>query len=213
LEPQNNRLAPSSVNPRGIQSKSRARASTRLGKRPALGTASSFSLERCMLFLEMQLPAPLRFVSMGRRSMSTAAQVAERSAEIARILETESDLKAFQHHLDEVISGEAFRGSHRSAQFLRYVVDRSVGEHHGWIPWAFRGDCLSCAFAVVPHPVCQTPENQSMATKGKASASELLRSVGNGSVHTCFAGEKAQVSTVSLPLAAKVLCFPRIMRG
>src|ERR1700731_836422 len=61
--------------------------------------------------------------------MSTAAQVAERSAEIARILETESDPKAFQHHLEEVLSGEAFRGSPRSAQFLRYVVNQSVNGH------------------------------------------------------------------------------------
>jgi hypothetical protein len=61
--------------------------------------------------------------------MSSAAQVAERSAEIARILETESDLKAFQQHLEEVLCGEAFRGSHRSGQFLRYVVNRSVSGH------------------------------------------------------------------------------------
>jgi hypothetical protein len=61
--------------------------------------------------------------------MSSAAQVAERSAEIARILETESDLKAFQQHLEEVLCGEAFRGSHRSGQFLRYVVNQSVSGH------------------------------------------------------------------------------------
>ena len=61
--------------------------------------------------------------------MSTDAQVAERSAEIARILVSEEDLKAFQQHLEAVISGEAFRGSQRSAQFLRYVVDRSVNGH------------------------------------------------------------------------------------
>src|SRR5258706_4025074 len=61
--------------------------------------------------------------------MSNAAQVAERSAEIARILETDSDLKAFQQHLEEVLCGEAFRGSHRSGQFLRYVVNQSVNGH------------------------------------------------------------------------------------
>src|ERR1700733_13917673 len=61
--------------------------------------------------------------------MSTAAQAAERSAEIARILETESDLKAFQQHLEEVLCGEAFRGSHRSVQFLRYVVNQSINGH------------------------------------------------------------------------------------
>jgi hypothetical protein len=63
---------------------------------------------------------------MGNLIMSNAAQVAERSAEIARILETESDLKAFQQHLEEVLCGEAFRGSHRSGQFLRYVINQSV---------------------------------------------------------------------------------------
>src|SRR5580693_2395755 len=63
---------------------------------------------------------------MGNPIMSNAAQVAERSAEIARILETESDLKAFQQHLEEVLCGEAFRGSHRSGQFLRYVINQSV---------------------------------------------------------------------------------------
>jgi hypothetical protein len=42
---------------------------------------------------------------------------------------TENDLKAFQQHLEKVISGEAFRGSHRSAQFLRYVVNQSVSGH------------------------------------------------------------------------------------
>jgi hypothetical protein len=61
--------------------------------------------------------------------MSTDAQIAERSAEIAKILVSEGDLKAFQQHLETVISGEAFRGSQRSAQFLRYVVDRSVSGH------------------------------------------------------------------------------------
>src|SRR6202011_1285413 len=66
---------------------------------------------------------------MGNPIMSNAAQVAERSAEVARILETENDVKAFQQHLEEVLSGEAFRGSHRSGQFLRYVINQSVNGH------------------------------------------------------------------------------------
>lgn len=61
--------------------------------------------------------------------MSSAAQVAVRSAEIARILGTESDLKLFQQHLEDVLRGEAFRGSHRSGQFLRYVVEQSINGH------------------------------------------------------------------------------------
>jgi hypothetical protein len=61
--------------------------------------------------------------------MSSSTHVAERSAEIARILETENDLKAFQQHLEEVLHGEAFRGSHRSGQFLRYVVNQAINGH------------------------------------------------------------------------------------
>jgi len=61
--------------------------------------------------------------------MASAAQVAERSAEIARILGTEDDLKAFQEHLEDVLRGEAFRGSNRSGQFLRYVVEQSIDGH------------------------------------------------------------------------------------
>jgi hypothetical protein len=61
--------------------------------------------------------------------MSSATHIAERSAEIAKILETENDLKAFQQHMEEVLHGEAFRGSNRSGQFLRYIVDQSVSGH------------------------------------------------------------------------------------
>lgn len=60
---------------------------------------------------------------------SYTAQLAERSASIARTLVTEADLKAFQQHLDDVLRGKAFRGSHRSARFLEYIVERSIQGH------------------------------------------------------------------------------------
>jgi hypothetical protein len=54
---------------------------------------------------------------LGRSNMSSStAQLAERSALIARILVTEADLKAFHRHLEDVLRGKAFRGSHRSAR-------------------------------------------------------------------------------------------------
>jgi hypothetical protein len=58
--------------------------------------------------------------------MSSNNQIAVRFAEIAKILETEDDLKAFQRHLEDVLSGESFRSSHRSGQFLRHVVERAI---------------------------------------------------------------------------------------
>lgn len=61
--------------------------------------------------------------------MSSASQVALRSAEIAKVLVTEEDLRIFQCHLAEVLHGEAFKGSQRSGQFLRYVIEQSIHGH------------------------------------------------------------------------------------
>jgi hypothetical protein len=45
---------------------------------------------------------------------------------VERVLSSELDLKAFRQHLDDVISGEAFRGSRRSAQFLLHIVEKTI---------------------------------------------------------------------------------------
>jgi len=45
---------------------------------------------------------------------------------VERILSSELDTKAFRRHLDDVIVGEAFRSSRRSAQFLQYVVEKAI---------------------------------------------------------------------------------------
>jgi hypothetical protein len=52
-----------------------------------------------------------------------------RIAEIAKIAETQSDIVALQHHVKEVIEGEVFKGSHRSGQFLQYIVDQAIAGH------------------------------------------------------------------------------------
>ena len=48
---------------------------------------------------------------------------------MAKIVESEEDIAILQQHLKEVIEGTAFRGSHRSGQFLRYVVDQAIAGH------------------------------------------------------------------------------------
>jgi hypothetical protein len=58
--------------------------------------------------------------------MTSDIQIVERLAGIASVLKTEDDLKAFHRHLEEILSGEAFRGSHRSGQFLRHVVELAI---------------------------------------------------------------------------------------
>lgn len=52
-----------------------------------------------------------------------------RIAEIAKIAETKSDIVALQQHVKEVVQGEVFKGSHRSVQFLQYIVDQAIAGH------------------------------------------------------------------------------------
>lgn len=49
-----------------------------------------------------------------------------RAAEITKIAENEEDSAALHLHLKEVMEGDAFKGSHRSAQFLKYVVEQAI---------------------------------------------------------------------------------------
>lgn len=51
-----------------------------------------------------------------------------RLAEIAKIIRTPEDLSTLRKHLNDIIQGEAFRGSRRSAQFLQYVVEKSISQ-------------------------------------------------------------------------------------
>jgi hypothetical protein len=55
--------------------------------------------------------------------MQSTAQTGTR---VARIVETERDIARLQQHLKEVVEGEAFKGSHRSGQFLTYIVEESI---------------------------------------------------------------------------------------
>ena len=52
----------------------------------------------------------------------------ERAA-IAHLAESETWVAALRDHLREIVDGEAFRGSHRSAQFLTYIIDQALAGH------------------------------------------------------------------------------------
>ncbi|WP_188758443.1 hypothetical protein [Edaphobacter acidisoli] len=43
-----------------------------------------------------------------------------------KTIESEEDRVLVQKHLNEVIEGAAFRGSHRSGQFLKYIVEQAI---------------------------------------------------------------------------------------
>jgi hypothetical protein len=52
-----------------------------------------------------------------------------REAELARIVATEQDAWTLREHIKEIVEGAAFKGSHRSGQFLKYVVDQAIAGH------------------------------------------------------------------------------------
>jgi hypothetical protein len=52
-----------------------------------------------------------------------------RLQEIAKTVSTDEDRVALRRHLQLIVEGEAFKGSRRSAQFLLYVVERSLDQH------------------------------------------------------------------------------------
>jgi hypothetical protein len=56
--------------------------------------------------------------------MSAGPQAEIRS--IDKLLRNHGQVQALRHHVDEVVQGAAFRGSHRSQQFLRYVIEKAL---------------------------------------------------------------------------------------
>src|SRR5580698_2629767 len=61
--------------------------------------------------------------------MAQTHQVDARTAELAKITETNEDIALLQRHVKEVIEGAAFKGSNRSGQFLQYIVDQAIAGH------------------------------------------------------------------------------------
>jgi hypothetical protein len=45
------------------------------------------------------------------------------------MVETGTDVVSLQQHLKEVLEGSAFKGSHRSGQFLKYIVEQAIAGH------------------------------------------------------------------------------------
>jgi hypothetical protein len=59
-------------------------------------------------------------------SMTQPTSNGSRSHEKAKSIESEEDAARIRRHLKEVIEGAAFKGSHRSGQFLRYIVEQAI---------------------------------------------------------------------------------------
>jgi hypothetical protein len=61
--------------------------------------------------------------------MQSPSSTDSRIAEFAKLAETKGDIASLQQHLREVIEGDAFKGSHRSGQFLQYIVAQAIAGH------------------------------------------------------------------------------------
>src|ERR1700739_3458652 len=58
--------------------------------------------------------------------MQSTPETEARSERAARIPEAKRELAKFREHLGEIIESPAFRGSHRSAQFLRFICEQAI---------------------------------------------------------------------------------------
>ncbi len=46
-----------------------------------------------------------------------------------RVVETEEELRSLRQHLNDVVQGAAFKGSHRSGQFLKFIIEQALAGH------------------------------------------------------------------------------------
>jgi hypothetical protein len=53
----------------------------------------------------------------------------DREAAIAHMAESEEWTKALRAHVQEIVEGEAFKGSSRCGRFLNYIVDQAIAGH------------------------------------------------------------------------------------
>jgi hypothetical protein len=58
--------------------------------------------------------------------MTLMGRTETRGAEIAKLLSDPAQILALRTHLQELVSGETFRASPRSQQFLQYIVEKSI---------------------------------------------------------------------------------------
>ena len=61
--------------------------------------------------------------------MSQTHQHDARSLELSKVAGTAEDIALLRQHVKEIIEGAAFKGSHRSSQFLQYVIDQAIAGH------------------------------------------------------------------------------------
>jgi hypothetical protein len=76
-------------------------------------------VHRVILVLPVKIPRRHQFMQPTTRPDS-------RTDEIANIIGSQEDIAGLQLHLQEILEGPAFKGSPRSGQFLRHIVEEAI---------------------------------------------------------------------------------------
>jgi hypothetical protein len=129
--------------------------------------------------------------------MQSTAQTGSR---VARIVETERDIARLQQHLKEVVEGEAFKGSHRSGQFLTYIVEESIAGRFAGLKERIIGVTL---FGRVPS--YDTGEDAIVRVTASDVRKRLLQHYGKYGITSEF--------RISLPLGSYIPEITREPRG
>src|ERR1700728_3094455 len=53
----------------------------------------------------------------------------DRETALAQIANSSATIAALRAHIQEILAGAAFKASHRSGQFLKYIVDQAIAGH------------------------------------------------------------------------------------
>ncbi|SNS41619.1 hypothetical protein SAMN05421770_101878 [Granulicella rosea] len=61
--------------------------------------------------------------------MQAQSKTDERKAQVTQISQSDIDLHELRQHLQEMVSGPAFKSSHRSAQFLTYIMEQAIARN------------------------------------------------------------------------------------
>lgn len=64
-----------------------------------------------------------------KSTMQSSHPANARTAGLPQVVETEDELRSLRRHLNDVVEGAAFKGSHRSGQFLKYIVEQAIAGH------------------------------------------------------------------------------------
>jgi hypothetical protein len=128
--------------------------------------------------------------------MQAMDPIGNREADITRIAESKEEIALLRRHLKDIIEGPAFKGSHRSGQFLKYIVDQSIAGHFDSLKERLIGVELFGR-----SPSYDTGEDAIVRVTASDVRKRLLQHYGRNGIHSEF--------RVSLPLGSYI---PEITR-